>query len=157
MSFKSVALERHNYHRGNHKAPALTWDSRCESHAKRFANELLRTNGFQHSKDRDDMGENLWAWQMTRGALNKTDEQMAKEAVDAWYNEIKKYSYMRPRFSKKTGHFTQLVWVETKTVGMAIAKNNTRAVVVANYTPQGNVQTQFKKNVKRKKRGCTIM
>ena len=52
------------------------------------------------------------------------------------YSEIKKYSYMRPRFSSKTGHFTQLVWVEAKTVGMAIAKNDTRAVVVANYTPQ---------------------
>ena len=34
---------------------------------------------------RDDMGENLWAWQCTRGSLSKTDDQMAKEAVDAWY------------------------------------------------------------------------
>ena len=32
-----------------------------------------------------DMGENIWAYYMTRGNLKKTDEGMAQEAVDAWW------------------------------------------------------------------------
>ena len=33
---------------------------------------------------RNDMGENIWAYYMTRGKLKKTDTQMAEEAVTAW-------------------------------------------------------------------------
>ena len=30
------------------------------------------------------MGENIWAYYMTRGKNKKTDEQMAEEAIKAW-------------------------------------------------------------------------
>eukprot|EP00116_Pleurobrachia_bachei_P003076 sb/3463338/ len=83
-----------------------------------------------------DMGENIWAYYMTRGNLKKTDETMAQEAVDAWYNEVKKYSFWFPGFSKKTGHFTQLVWKDTTKMGMAIAKDNDKAFICCNYIPQ---------------------
>ena len=52
------------------------------------------------------------------------------------YNEVKKYSYMFPGFSKKTGHFTQVVWKDTTKVGMALAKDSEKAFICANYAPQ---------------------
>ncbi|KAL5254582.1 hypothetical protein ACHWQZ_G014133 [Mnemiopsis leidyi] len=159
MTFQSVSLDKHNYYRAKHDAAPLTWDRNCQVHAQNWANQLLRTNTFGHSSDRNDMGENIWAYYMTRGKLKKTDEQMAEEAIKAWYDEVKKYSYIFPGFSKKTGHFTQVVWKDTTKVGMAIAKDSEKAFVCANYAPQGNVlaRSEFKKNVKRKKGACSIM
>ena len=49
---------------------------------------------------------------------------------------MKKYSYIFPGFSKKTGHFTQVVWKDTTKVGMAIAKSDEKAFICANYGPQ---------------------
>lgn len=46
------------------------------------------------------------------------------------------------------GHFTQVVWKDTKSIGVAMVKNKSgKFVVVANYYPAGNVQGQYKKNV----------
>ena len=39
------------------------------------------------------------------------------DAVDAWGNERTKYNFNDPGFSEATGHFTQLVWKATRTVG----------------------------------------
>ena len=37
-----------------------------------------------------------------------------------WYNEIKSYNYAKSGFSGATGHFTQLVWKSTTSVGFGI-------------------------------------
>ena len=52
----------------------------------------------------------------------------------------------------ETGHFTQVVWKNTKEVGFGVAstKDKSRCYVVANYYPAGNYQGQFPKNVLRK-------
>ena len=39
------------------------------------------------------------------------------EAVDAWGGEQADYDFNNPGFSEQTGHFTQLVWKATTTVG----------------------------------------
>jgi len=38
-----------------------------------------------------------------------------------WYNEINKYNYTSPGFSKETGHFTQVVWKNSKELGIGMA------------------------------------
>merc|ERR1712217_720289 len=45
-----------------------------------------------------------------------------------------------------TGHFTQLVWKDTTTVGMA--KSSDGKFVVANYLPPGNFKGEYLDNVK---------
>lgn len=55
-------------------------------------------------------GENLAA-----GYANAT------ASVDAWGLERKMYNFKKPTgFSEKTGHFTQLVWGNTTSVGCAV-------------------------------------
>lgn len=49
----------------------------------------------------------------------------------------------------KTGHFTQLVWKNTRRFGAGIAYNRdrTKAYVVAQYAPSGNSPGQYRQNV----------
>jgi uncharacterized protein YkwD len=41
----------------------------------------------------------------------------ASNAVDAWADERTAYDFNNPGFSESTGHFTQVVWKATTTVG----------------------------------------
>ncbi|KAG0318144.1 Golgi-associated plant pathoproteinsis- protein 1, partial [Podila horticola] len=47
-----------------------------------------------------------------------------KTAITAWYNEEKQYNYNNPGFSGATGHFTQVVWKDTKSAAGNIVGNN---------------------------------
>ena len=51
------------------------------------------------------------------------------------------------------GHFTQVVWRDTKSVGVGYAQNEcngyTAIFVVANYFPPGNWMGEFEKEVDR--------
>ncbi len=66
-----------------------------------------------------------------------------------WYDEIKDYDFKKPGFSSNTGHFTQVVWVDSVElgVGKATAANGMQ-FVVARYFPPGNILGRFPDNVK---------
>lgn len=46
-----------------------------------------------------------------------------------------------------SGHFTQVVWKESKELGVAFAKIGGKVIVVANYSPPGNYIGHFAENV----------
>ena len=71
--------------------------------------------------------------------------------TQSWFDEIKDYDFTNPGFSMKTGHFTQVVWKNSKQlgVGIAFANNGNKAVVVANYSPPGNYMGQFPQQISR--------
>jgi hypothetical protein len=56
-------------------------------------------------------------------------------------------------FSAKTGHFTQVIWKNSRRVGVgfAIGNGGRSAFIVAQYTPPGNVQGTFRSNVSPRK------
>lgn len=76
-----------------------------------------------------------------------------------WGSERKKYNWNQPGFSGDTGHFTQVVWKNTKTVGCGWKKCNggqgkaNGFYIVCKYDPAGNYQGQFPQNVGRQTRG----
>ena len=68
---------------------------------------------------------------------------------DEWYKEESNYNY-DGQFSPNTGHFTQMIWRETKRVGFGFAITDTgKFYVVANYYPAGNYKNHFLRNVLR--------
>lgn len=137
------ALNSTNHFRAQHNAPPLTWNTSLADAAASWASNCQ----WKHSNG--PTGENL--------ALGYPD--MAS-AIDAWGNERDMYDFgASVGFSKETGHFTQLVWKETESMGCAAVdckgKNDLKGhIVVCEYWPPGNMVGEgnkyFRKNVEAK-------
>lgn len=70
------------------------------------------------------------------------------EPVEHWYSENVNHVYGKEPSTLKTGHFTQVVWRDSLTLGVGMAKNRTGQIfVVANYDPPGNFIGSFTENV----------
>ncbi|KAF4945940.1 hypothetical protein FSARC_14309 [Fusarium sarcochroum] len=133
-SFTSAILNSTNFYREEHNATALEWNKTLEE----FATDYLDDNedcDFEHSGG--PYGENL-----AIGYLNATS------SVEAWGDERDKYDFDEAEFDEETGHFTQLVWKETTTVGCGRKLCGEKGwFLVCEYWPRGNVEGQFKEEV----------
>jgi uncharacterized protein YkwD len=136
---EQALLDLHNDARAAHCAPPLSWSPQLAKVAQGWADSLAGAGcAFEHSRTR--FGENLAMG--TSGALG------AETIVEMWYREVDKYDFKRGRFGMDTGHFTQLVWRGTTKLGCGRAPCNGWDIVVCNYDPPGNVETQFVDNVR---------
>lgn len=71
-----------------------------------------------------------------------------KDAVDAWYKEIEQHTFGQEPRSTGTGHFTQVVWKDSKELGVGVKKNDKgQTFVVCNYSPAGNYVGSYSKSV----------
>ncbi|XP_022799115.1 Golgi-associated plant pathogenesis-related protein 1-like [Stylophora pistillata] len=98
---------------------------------------------FEHAK-------NIWEGENLYLSGSPLPKEPCTEATQLFYGEIENYDFSKPVFSWKTGHFTQVVWKNTKEIGAAKRiRNDSKLVVVIRYFPPGNLLSQeaFKKNV----------
>ena len=134
-------LAAHNRERVRIGVPALEWDRELAAHAAVWARTLARTGSFRHSPadptDPDVQGENLWAG--TPGAW------APEEMVGYWVAEKRDYKPgIFPAVSKsgdldKVGHYTQVIWRNTRKVGCALDRSRKEEVLVCRYSEGGNV------------------
>ncbi|OTF74436.1 hypothetical protein BLA29_003488 [Euroglyphus maynei] len=145
-NFYHQVLDYTNELRAKHQAPPLALFRDLNKFAQEWANHLAKLNQCIH-RDQTKYGENIYyKYQYSKITLN------GYEPVQSWYDEIEDYY---PFFGKdppksifnKVGHFTNLVWKETKRMGVGYAKGTNTVYVVANYDPPGNLFTAFKDNV----------
>ncbi|KFO35388.1 Golgi-associated plant pathogenesis-related protein 1 [Fukomys damarensis] len=141
--FHNEALKAHNEYRQQHGVPPLKLCKKLNQEAQQYAEALASTRILKHSPEssRGQCGENL-AW--------ASYDQTGKEVADRWYSEIKDYNFQQPGFTSGTGHFTALVWKNTKKMGVGKASaSDGSSFVVARYFPAGNVVNQgfFEENV----------
>lgn len=133
-------LEAHNQYRAQHCADPLRWSDELASIAQAWANQLRdRSCSFGHSQT-SEYGENLFFAAPSTPTSGVT-------AVDTWYAEHQRYRFGSPGFSMTTGHFTQLVWRETRELGCGRAQCNSGDLWVCNYSPPGNMMDSFRENV----------
>lgn len=132
LTFKTSMLNSTNLYRFQHNATFLAWNASLASFAADYASKCI----WSHSDSTEGYGENL-----ARGYVDVTS------AVDAWGNERDMYQFSNPvtGFTESTGHFTQLVWKFTQTVGCgAYACDGTNGIggymLVCEYWPPGNVE-----------------
>lgn len=147
-------LNKHNYYRAQHQVGNLALLSALTTMAQASANDMAAKNTFEHTGktyNGNYCGENLYKCWTTASSCISTGE----EAVVDWYNEISAYNFNKQGFSSETGHFTQVVWKNTKNLGCGVANGKdgswTTTTVVCNYYPGGNYLGQFEANVFPKK------
>ena len=70
------------------------------------------------------------------------------DVTKTWYDEVNEYDWNNPVFSTSTQSFTQLVWKNSREMGIGVAIGEDNSVVVcANYFPAGNEIGEFEENV----------
>jgi len=139
--FQRTILGGHDAFRRQHGITVpMTWNSQRASDATAYAKQCkLAHSGAKGA------GENL--------AMGYPD---AAAVVTAWATERMKYNYNAPGFSSATGHFTQVVWKKTGTVGCGKANCGSKGwLVVCQYVAPGNVlpASNFAANVPRQIKG----
>ncbi|XP_069865868.1 Golgi-associated plant pathogenesis-related protein 1 isoform X1 [Dipodomys merriami] len=141
--FNNEVLKAHNEYRRQHGVPPLKLSKKLNREAQQYSEALASTRILKHSPEssRGQCGENL-AW--------ASYDQTGQEVADRWYGEIKNYNFQQPGFTSGTGHFTAMVWKNTKTMGVGKASaSDGSSFVVARYFPAGNIVNQgyFEENV----------
>ncbi|XP_054876490.1 ancylostoma secreted protein-like [Poeciliopsis prolifica] len=151
-TFKKQFLDAHNNYRAAHGAQKLTYNSELNSAAQKWAEHLLKTKTMKHSNTED--GENIHFSYNSRIVTPQ-----GNGAVDAWYSEIKDYEFKRPGWQPNTGHFTQVVWKDTKELGLGFATDGHTVFVVGQYRPAGNITNAgyFEKNVQQKAKASSSL
>lgn len=132
-------LDTHNAERERLRLPRLQWSPHLEREAADWAHSLGRRGVLEHAdgQNRNGTGENLWMG--TAGAWD------VERMVGMFLDERKHYRHGAfPDVSRTgnwadVGHYTQIVWRDTREVGCAMATARGNDVLVCRYYPAGNV------------------
>ena len=131
----------HNRWRSRVGVPELKWSDKLADVAQNWAETLKKDGcGFYHSTG-NKYGENLFMSSalMYSDGRRELANVTAKDAVDSWGNEVKDYNYADNSCSGVCGHYTQVVWKDTKEVGCARTVCDDKSQIwVCNYFPAGN-------------------
>ena len=122
-------VDAHNAVRAGVKMPPLIWSDRLAERAQDWADTLLARRQFAH-RQKSPYGENLF--EITGGSSTSA------QVVKAWADEVRDYDYKSNKCRGMCGHYTQIVWRDTKEVGCAVARGGGTEVWVCNYDPPGN-------------------
>jgi hypothetical protein len=110
----------------------LTWNPDAATVAQAWADHLLATNTFEHNANRGDFGENIYFESGSDPATSAT------RAFQSWAAEVSDYNYDANSCAATCGHYTQIVWAATTSVGCGMATDGTTTLWVCDYAPPGN-------------------
>ena len=148
-------LASHNTVRAKFNQVSLTWSDSLAGYAQQWVDHLAKTRNCAmiHRPNYDNEveskrflqvnGENLfWASaEVFENGTQKLQHFTAKEVVKAWAVEENYYDYQSNSCEpgQQCGHFTQMVWHESRQVGCAKAICPDKSQIWAcNYYPRGN-------------------
>lgn len=100
------------------------------------AREIIKNFGH---RPKSEYGENL--------AMRSSQNAPCEALVELWYDEIRYYDFDAGKFSLQTGHFTQLVWKNSKYIGCGYISQASGTYLACEYDPPGNYEDQFLENV----------
>jgi len=149
LPWQQEILDAHNALRSEHCTPALTWDSKLAAGAQQWADRCV----WKHS----DGGGGAYGENLAGGLLG----EKAASAVGRWYEEKSNYDFSAPgdclakgtcESIGETGHFTQVVWRDSKQLGCGMATcpgtlfgwsagQGNAIFYVCRYSPPGNVDS----------------
>ncbi|MDD4964333.1 MAG: CAP domain-containing protein [Gallionella sp.] len=129
----------HNRWRAQVGVPDIAYSDMLEASAQEWADNLKNTRQCRMQHSPGHLGENLyWAGPWSNGPKQDVS---STQVVNSWSSEKSDYNYADNRCAegKVCGHYTQVVWKNTTSVGCAVAvcRDNSQ-VWVCQYKPAGN-------------------
>jgi uncharacterized protein YkwD len=122
-------VKAHNAIRDSMNLPLLVWSDKIAAIAQQWADRLVMRNEFIH-RPKSVYGENMFK---IIGSPTS-----AARVVRAWASEASDYDYSSNRCKRMCGHYTQLIWRDTKEVGCGVARRGRTEIWVCDYSPPGN-------------------
>lgn len=121
----------HNRYRKQLGLPPLKWSADLADYAQAWADRLKSRGCDMAHRPDNPHGENL-AW--SSGPMS------GAQVVHLWASEKDDYDYpsntCRP--GKVCGHWTQMIWADTRNIGCGMARCGNSEIWVCNYDPPGN-------------------
>lgn len=138
-SSAQIWLAEHNRARADFGSAPLVWSEDLAREAKGWARRLAGEGRLRHSSNsqRGGRGENLW--------MGSRGYYRPQQMIASFTNEKRHFkagqfpSVSRTGNWADVGHYTQIVWPETREVGCALAAGRRFDVLVCRYWPSGNV------------------
>ncbi|KAK8058031.1 CAP domain-containing protein [Apiospora phragmitis] len=187
--FTSAILNSTNTYRDQHNATHLVWNTTLADFANRYLGQVVSSrstpSSSSSSSSESDSSSKLDSGKDKRGDGGRCEfkhsggpygENLAlgcanaTSCVEAWGDERREYDFGKGDFGESTGHFTQLVWKDTTSVGCGARmcggdgsdSSDARGwYLVCEYWPRGNVIGKFGDEVQaqegvvcRCRRGC---
>ncbi len=140
--FDSRLLAEQNAERDRVGVPRLEWSGKLAADAQAWADQLAREGDLRHSPRtvNPDEGENLW--------MGGKGYYGPEAMIGTFLDERRAYkSGVFPAVSttgnwQDVGHYTQIVWRNTRQVGCAVTRGRTMDFLVCRYLPAGNWRGQ---------------
>jgi uncharacterized protein YkwD len=135
--FIDSILQAHNNYRTALKEPSLVWSADLAKDALAWAQHLAAINKMDHDMSaRGREGENLF--------VGTANSYSYSDMVGMWGNEKRSFKYdvfpnCTVNRAEVVGHYTQIVWKNTQSVGCALASNGQTDFLVCRYAAPGNV------------------
>jgi len=133
--FVTDCLLSHNIERSKVGDLPLIWDAALAASSQAYAIKLAATGTFKHSGT-PGVGENLALGTSERYSTGYNTTALIK----LWLNEKKNYieGCTYPDCGSGVGHYTQMIWAKTKTVGCGKGTDGSIDILVCQYFPPGN-------------------
>ncbi|EDO39011.1 predicted protein [Nematostella vectensis] len=143
QEYQLNALNRHNYYRSIHNAPAMQLDKELSRYASTWAAKMAQSGTLTRGY-RGDVGSN------TKIECDGTQDD-GIQVVDSWYKDVCNYDFNAHQ--PVIGLFSQLVWKSSTSLGIGRSRGNYRGFActywVAVYKPPGNYEISREWNVDR--------
>lgn len=147
-------FQSHNFYRACHGVPRLEFSERISRLAQAKAERGLDKLGITPNVEIFDgvmLGENRHLQKILMGPVMIDTKAAAKEAVKSWYSPISHYNFKKPTVHMETGSFTQVVWKDTRKIGIGAALSADKRIfcIVACYYPGALIfsSSSLEKNV----------
>lgn len=129
---RRAILGHHNKVRADVSVGPLRWDDGLAAYAQQWADHLAANGCRMQHRQPNSYGENLYQ--------GTASHYTAVDAAKGWESEKKIYrgGVLTKQNYAPIGHYTQMVWRDTKKVGCGEALCNGTLLVACNYDPPGN-------------------
>lgn len=129
-------LAHHNQERAVVDVPPLQWSTELARYAQQWTDHLAQGGCQLQHRSGSSYGENLFMG--TAGHYRPVDGSRR------WASEKQYYDggVLRPDNWYPSGHYTQMVWRDTTTMGCGQSECRGNVIVACNYSPPGNVMGQ---------------